>query len=84
MNPNMRVLRVFHIGETPEEDLEVTISPSIIKVVATRDNIIRDRPVKETTVFFIDDLEPMEFNLSPLDALTISQVAGAYSFGEEF
>ena len=82
MIPNMRVLTLQHYGETPEDDLQVTLSPATIKMVASKDVQIQGRLVKEVTILFIDS-DPVELNLSPIDLLSLQSVVGAYGFYDE-
>lgn len=82
MNPDLRVLTLKHYGETPSEDLEVTLSPLMVKAVLAKDILVQDRPVKETTVIFLDS-EPLMFNLNSLDLITIQNVVGSYGFFEQ-
>jgi hypothetical protein len=80
MHPNMRVLTVDHYGETEAGNLRVTLSAMVIKMVMTQDFIVQGRPVKKTTILFLDDSEPVELNLSSLDAMNIENIVGAYAF----
>jgi hypothetical protein len=82
MTPDMRVLNLQHYGETPEEDLEVTLSPMTIKMVAAKNVTVQGREVKETTILFLDS-EPVTLNLNSIDLLSLQSVIGAYSFGFE-
>ena len=84
MSIGLRVLKVFHFGEVEKENLEVTFSPSLIRMITTSDTVVQDRPVKETTVFFVDDSEPVVLNLNTIDVMELEKVIGAYSFGEEY
>lgn len=83
MNMNMRVLKVLNYGDTPEENIYMTLAGMSIRMVGSKDAIIQDRPVKQLLIFFVDDPDPIQLNVSELDAMTIEQVVGAYSFGEE-
>ena len=83
MNPmNMRVLTLQHYGETPADNLQVTLCAMSIKMVAARDAEIQGRPVKETTILFMDS-DPVELNISSLDLMSLEAVVGSYSFFEE-
>lgn len=82
MNPNLRVLTLQHFGETPEEDLQVTLSAMSIKMVCARDTMVQDREVKETTVLFLDS-EEVCLNLNAIDLLQLQAVVGSYGFFEE-
>jgi len=83
MIPNMRVLTVTSFGETPEENYRVTLSAMNIKMVAAQDGIVQGRPVKVTTVLFMDDPESVTLNLSEFDLLQVEGVVGSYGFMEE-
>lgn len=82
MNPNLRVLKVHHFGETPVDDLDVSIAAMLIKIVTTKDGMAQNRPIKITTLFFLDDSEPVELNLSEFDTLQIESVVASYGFQE--
>jgi hypothetical protein len=82
MHPNMRVLTLSHYGETPADDLQVTLNPGSIKMVVAQNGFIQNREIKITTIFFVDKLEPVEFNLSGIELLDLQQVIGAYGFFE--
>jgi hypothetical protein len=83
MIPNMRVLTLQHFGETASDNLQVTLAPMSIKMVAARDAEVQGRSVKETTILFLDS-EPIELNLSPIDLMQVESVVGSYGFmGEE-
>jgi hypothetical protein len=40
MEPNLRVLTLHAFGETPEDDLRVTLCPMTIKMIASQDGTI--------------------------------------------
>lgn len=82
MNPDMRVLNLQHYGETPEDDLEVTLSPMAIKMVAAKNIVVQNREVKETTILFLDS-EPITLNLNSIDLISLQNVIGAYGFFEQ-
>ena len=83
MNPiNMRVLTLQHYGETETDNLEITLSAMSIKMIAAKDSIIQNRPIKETTILFMDS-ETVELNLNSLDYQQLTGVVGAYGFFEE-
>ncbi len=81
MIPDMRVLTLRHIGETADEDLEITLCAMAIKMVAARDIKVQGREAKETTVLFLDS-EPCVLNLNHIDLLQLQSVVGAYGFYE--
>jgi hypothetical protein len=81
MEPNLRVLTLTAFGETAAEDYEVTLSAMAIKMVAAQDGVVQDRPVKTTTILFMDS-EPVTLHLSPVDLLQLQSVVGAYGFLE--
>jgi hypothetical protein len=83
MHPNMRVLTLHSYGDTPEEDFRVTLAVMNIKMVAAQDGMVQDRPVKVTTILFMDDPEHVTLNLSEFDLLQIESVIGAYGFMED-
>lgn len=82
MNPNMRVLTVTSLGETPEQDARVTLSAMNIKMTAALDGTIQGRPVKMTTILFMDS-EAIELALTEFDLLQVESVVGAYGFFED-
>ena len=77
----MRVLRVTNLGETPEENAQVTLAAMNIKMTIAVDSEIQGRPVKTTTILFMDS-EAVELTLSEFDLLQIESVVGAYGFYE--
>jgi hypothetical protein len=83
MLPNMRVLTLHSYGETSEEDFRVTLSVMNIKMVAAQDGMVQNRPVKVTTILFMDDPEHVTLNLSEFDLLQIEGIVGAYGFMEQ-
>lgn len=82
MHPNMRTLRVVDLGETAEENAQVTLSAMNVKMTAAIDGVIQNRPCKMTTIFFLDDSEPAFLALSDFDLLQIESVVGAFAFYE--
>lgn len=84
MNPNvnMRVLTLHSYGDNPTEDFRVTLAAMNIKMVAAQDGIVQDRPVKVTTILFIDDPETVTLNLNEFDLLQLESVVGSYDFME--
>lgn len=78
---DMRVLTVTSFGNTPEEDMRVTLSPMTIKMVVARDGTIQDRVVKIVVIMFLDS-DPVELKLSDYDLLQLEQVVGSYGFAE--
>jgi hypothetical protein len=82
MIPNMRTLRVTDLGETAEENAQVTLSAMTIKMTAAVDGEIQGRPCKMTTIFFLEDSQPAFLALSDFDLLQIESVIGAYGFYE--
>jgi len=84
MNINLRVLKVQHYGETPADDLWITLAGPIIKMLTVRDGMVQNRPIKETTIFFHNDPEPVELNLNEIDLAQVEHVVGAYGMAEEY
>jgi len=82
MLPNLRVLTLSHYGETPADDLQVTLSALCIKAVVAKDTEVQGRPVKQVTVLFMDS-EPLELNLNEIDTLQLQSVVGSYGFLDE-
>lgn len=82
MIPNMRVLTLHSFGETPEEDFRVTLSAMSIKMVAAQDGMVQNRPIKVTTILFMDDPETVTLNLSDFDLTQLESVVGAYGYIE--
>lgn len=82
MNPNMRILTVHSLGDTPDENYRVTLSAMSIKMVASQDGMVQDRPVKKTRILF-EMGDPVELNLSDFDLMQIESVVGAYGFMED-
>jgi hypothetical protein len=83
MHPaDLRVLAVQHYAEDPSEDLRVVLCPMVIRMVTSKGHTVQDRPVQETTIFFMDDSEPVTLNLNSLDLMSIENVIGAYGFIE--
>lgn len=80
MITDMRVLTLKHFGNDQSEDLEITLCPMTIKMIAAKDVHIQGRDVKATTILFMDDAEPVTLNLSGLDLISLQNVVGAYSF----
>ena len=83
MHPNIRVLTVTDLGETEAENARVTLSAMNIKMTAARDGTIQGRPIKETTILFMDDSQPISLALTEFDLLQIENCVGAYGFYEE-
>jgi len=79
MQPDLRVLTVTSYGETPEEDLRVTLNGQVIKMVAAKDVVAQGRSAKETTILFMDS-EPVTLILNLVDLMQLESVIGAYSF----
>ena len=79
MEPNLSILTITSLGPTPEENLRITLSAMMIKMTAARDGIVQNRPVKITTVFFVDS-DPVELVLTDLDLAQVESVVGAYGF----
>jgi hypothetical protein len=84
MNPNvnLRVLTVTNLGETEALNARITLSAMSIKMTAAMDGVIQDRPVKLTTILFLDDSDPVSLALSEFDLLQIESVVGSYGFFE--
>ena len=80
MIPEMRVLRVTDLGETEKENAQITLSAMTVKMTAAIDGEIQGRPCKVTTIFFLDDSEPVSLALSEFDLLQIEGVVGSYGF----
>jgi len=83
MLPNMRVLTVLDLGETPEQNASVTLSALNIKMVAAMDGEVQGRPAKLVSVFFLGEDQPVGLTLTDFDLLQIQQVVGSYGFYEE-
>ena len=79
MLPDLRVLTLKHIGETPEDDLEITLAALSIKMCAAKDVQVQGRDAKETTILFLDS-EPVTLNLHHIDYLQLTSVVGSYGF----
>lgn len=82
MIPNLRVLTLTSIGKTEKENARVTLSGMNIKMTAAIDGEMQGRPVKMTTILFLDG-DGVEIALSEFDLMQLEGVVGAYSFGEE-
>ena len=83
MIPNMRVLTLHAFGETPEDDFRVTLSAISVKMIIAQDGVLQDRPIKQVTVLFMDDSEPVQLSLSEFDLLQLESVVGGYGYMEE-
>lgn len=75
---NMKVLSVYHVGDTSEEDIKLSFSPNEIKMIASRDTKKNGRDLKDIQVFFCDGDVKM-FTVSGLDLMTLEQVIAGYS-----
>ncbi len=82
MIPEMRILRVTSIGETEKENAQVTLSAMNIKMTLAVDGEMQGRPVKMTTILFLDG-DAVEIAVSEFDLLQIENCVGAYGFYEE-
>jgi hypothetical protein len=80
-HPDLRILTLHHFGELPEEDLRVTLAAMNIKMIAAKDGTVQNRPVKITTILFMDS-EPVTLNLNEIDLMAVENVVGAYGFME--
>lgn len=74
----MKVLSVYHIGDSSEEDAKLSFSPAEIKMIASRDVKKNGRDLKDIQVFFCDGDIQM-FTVSGLDLMTLEQVVAGYS-----
>jgi hypothetical protein len=52
-------------------------------MIAAKESVIQGRPVKETTILFLDDPECVTLYLNELDLMTLQNVIGAYGFLED-
>jgi hypothetical protein len=82
MIPEMRILRVTSIGETEKENAQVTLSAMNIKMTLAVDGEMQGRPVKMTTILFLDG-DAVEIAVSEFDLLQIENCVGAYGFYQE-
>lgn len=82
MDPmDMRVLTLRHIGEKPEDDLEITLCAMTIKMLTAKDVMVQGREAKETSIHFLDS-DSVTVNLNHIDYLQLTNVVGAYGFYE--
>jgi len=84
MNPNTRILILQHYGETPEQNMEITLCPVLVKLMAATPAIVQDRPVKKTMIFFSGEEDPVEFNLNEIDYIQIQSIVGAYTLVDSY
>ena len=70
MIPEMRIFRVTSIGETEKENAQVTLSAMNIKMTLAVDGEMQGRPVKMTTILFLDG-DAVEIAVSEFDLLQI-------------
>ena len=83
MNPiDLRILSVLHYGSTESENMKVTLSANLIKMVTSKDGFIQNRSIKEVSVYFLDEAPPIGLNLNEIDTLAVEAAVGAYGFVE--
>lgn len=75
---DLKILYVYHVGNTPEEDARIALAPSNIKLVASRDIKKNDRDLKEIHIFFMDGDNQL-FEVSGLDLMRLESVVAGYS-----
>jgi hypothetical protein len=81
MNLSLKVLKVIHFGDTPEENRAITFSPGSIRLVAAEQGITikQDRPLRSATVLF-NEGDNVEVVISDYDLEVLERVIGGYDF----
>lgn len=73
----VKILSVYHVAEDPEDCEKVTLNPSGIKYVSSRDAKVNGIDLKNVQIFFYDS-EPLIVSISAWDLSTLESVVGAY------
>jgi len=80
MNPeNFRTLVVNHIGNVPEEDMRVAISPPAVKYITSRDIKVNGRDLKDVMIIF-NDSDHLPLTISAFELSVMEEICTGGTF----